>query len=185
MQEKSFSKIDFTQNPPAEGEYENCTFTNCDFSNTDFADRHFMDCAFEDCNLSMVKLFGTALQEVAFKKCKMLGLHFENCQAFGLSVRFEDCNLDHSSFFKTRLKKTLFKNTKLIEVDFSGCDLSGAVFDACDLTRATFENSVLEKADLRSAYNFSIDPEKNRIKKAKFSLAGIAGLLDNYDIEIE
>jgi len=32
--------------------------------------------------------------------------------------------------------------------------------------------------------NYSIDPEKNKIKKARFSTAGIAGLLDKYDIEI-
>jgi fluoroquinolone resistance protein len=44
---------------------------------------------------------------------------------------------------------------------------------------------LLEKADFRTAYNYSIDPEKNRIKKAKFSIFGVTGLLDKYDIEIE
>ncbi|MGB5462457.1 MAG: pentapeptide repeat-containing protein, partial [Aureibaculum sp.] len=34
-------------------------------------------------------------------------------------------------------------------------------------------------------YNYSIDPEKNPIKKAKFSQDGIGGLLDKYDIVIE
>jgi hypothetical protein len=43
----------------------------------------------------------------------------------------------------------------------------------------------LEKADFRTSYNYSINPEVNRIKKAKFSTAGIAGLLCKYDIEIE
>jgi len=33
--------------------------------------------------------------------------------------------------------------------------------------------------------NYSIDPELNKIKKARFSTQGIAGLLDKYDIEIE
>jgi len=32
--------------------------------------------------------------------------------------------------------------------------------------------------------NFSIDPEIKRIRKAKFSIADITGLLDKYDIEI-
>jgi fluoroquinolone resistance protein len=43
----------------------------------------------------------------------------------------------------------------------------------------------LEKADLRTAYNYSIDPSINKIKKAKFSLPGVVGLLSKYDIEIE
>jgi len=51
--------------------------------------------------------------------------------------------------------------------------------------RAAFENTILEKADFRTSFNYSIDPEKNRIRKARFSLAGISGLLDKYDIEID
>ena len=50
---------------------------------------------------------------------------------------------------------------------------------------AKFENSILEKADLRTSRNYLIDPELNKIKKAKFSIHGIAGLLAKYDIEIE
>jgi hypothetical protein len=49
---------------------------------------------------------------------------------------------------------------------------------------ATFENTILEKADLRTAYNYSIDPTMNKIKKAMFSKAGISGLLDRLDIDI-
>jgi len=70
------------------------------------------------------------------------------------------------------------------EIDLTECDLTSAVFDNCDLTRATFHNTILEKADLRSAYDYSIDPENNRIKKAKFSVTGLPGLLDKYGIEI-
>jgi fluoroquinolone resistance protein len=72
----------------------------------------------------------------------------------------------------------------LTEADFSESDLTAAVFDHCDLARATFDHTVLEKADFRTAVNYSIDPEKNKIKKARFSMAGIAGLLDKYDIDI-
>ena len=55
----------------------------------------------------------------------------------------------------------------------------------CDLTDTKFENTVIEKADFRTSFNYSIDPYLNRIKKAKFSLTNITGLLDKYDIEIE
>jgi hypothetical protein len=59
------------------------------------------------------------------------------------------------------------------------------VFDNCDLLQAIFDLSIIEKADFRTAYNYSINPEKNRIKKAKFSVLGLSGLLEHYDIEIE
>lgn len=84
-----------------------------------------------------------------------------------------------------KLRNSIFKNTNFNETDFTGCDLSSSVFDNCNFIRATFENTVLEKCDFRTSFNFSIDPERNRISKAKFSLAGIAGLLDKYEIEID
>ena len=43
----------------------------------------------------------------------------------------------------------------------------------------------LEKADFRTAFNYSIDPENNRMKKAKFSPPEVVGLLNKYDIEID
>ena len=64
-------------------------------------------------------------------------------------------------------------------------DVDGAVFDHCDLSRATFDNTSIERDDFRTSYNYSIDPERNRIKKAKFTIFGISGLLDKYDIHIE
>jgi len=46
-------------------------------------------------------------------------------------------------------------------------------------------NTILENADLRSAYNFSINPTTNRIKGARFSSSGLAGLLDIFLLNIE
>ena len=68
---------------------------------------------------------------------------------------------------------------------FAEADLTEAVFKDCDLSGAIFDYTVLEKADLRTAQHYSIDPENNRLKKARFSIFGIAGLLDKYDIDIE
>ena len=83
------------------------------------------------------------------------------------------------------MKKTIFTSCKLEEVDFTEADLSSSVFDNCDLSKTIFENTILQKVDFRTAYNYSINPEKNNIKKAKFSLPEVMGLLNNYDIEIE
>ncbi|KAA6340346.1 Pentapeptide repeat protein MfpA [termite gut metagenome] len=115
----------------------------------------------------------------------MLGFRFDNCNDFMLSVGFENCSLNFSSFYKIKIKKTIFKNSQLREVDFSECDLTGSVFENCDLMQTTFNSTTIERTDFRTSYNYSIDPEKNRIKKARFSLFGVLGLLDKYDIKID
>jgi len=115
----------------------------------------------------------------------MLGLRFECCNPFGLSFTFTDCLLTHSSFYKLKIKKTVFKDSQLQEVDFTQTDVTGGVFDNCNLAQAVFDSSVLLKADFRSAYNYSIDPDINQITKAKFSISGLAGLLYKYNIHIE
>jgi uncharacterized protein YjbI with pentapeptide repeats len=155
------------------------------FTNFDLSESVFTDCTFTGCSLSAVKLNGTALRNVRFKDCKLTGLPFENCTDFLMSLSFENCILNLSSFIKLKLEKTVFRGCEMREVNFASCNLTSAVFNECDLACASFEKTLLEKADFRSAYNFSIDPENNRIKKARFSSFGIAGLLDKYDIVIE
>ena len=104
---------------------------------------------------------------------------------FGLSLRFENCLLNHASFFQIELKNTVFTKCQLQETDFTESNVTGSLFDECDLYRAMFNQSILEKADFRTSRNYSIDPENNRIKKAKFSYPEILGLLDKYDIETD
>lgn len=182
---ETFKSTDFSENKLAAGDYENCVFNGCNFSGADLSELVFSECEFSSCNMSMAKLSKTALRDVKFKGCKMLGLHFQNCNEFLFEVYFENCTLDLSSFYQRILKKITFKDTSLHEVDFTEADLSAALFNNCDLLNAIFDNTILEKADLRTSYNYSIDPAMNRIKKAKFSMAGLAGLLHAYDIEIE
>ena len=90
IEEKTFDKINFTQNPLTKGDYEYCTFINCDFSNSDLSDIKFLECEFLGSNLSLAKLTKTALRDIKFKDCKMLGLHFEDCNKFGFNVYFDN-----------------------------------------------------------------------------------------------
>ena len=69
-------------------------------------------------------------------------------------------------------------------ITLTAADLSGAVFADCDLNGAIFDRTVLEKADFSTARNYSIDPETNRIRRARFSISGLPGLLGRYDIDI-
>jgi fluoroquinolone resistance protein len=180
-----FDHIDYKANPLSKGEYENCNFKSCDFSNSDLSEIVFDACEFSACNLSLVKISKTAFREVKFRDCKMLGLRFDTCNEFGLSFSFDNCSLNHSTFYQAKLRMTIFKNCQLHEIEFTESDMTGSTYDKCDLMGAKFENTIIEKADFRTSYNYSIDPESNRIKKAKFSLTGVPGLLFKYDIEID
>lgn len=51
--------------------------------------------------------------------------------------------------------------------------------------RAVFQQTNLEKTDFTTAYNFVFDPESNRMRKARFSVYGLPGLLEKYGLEIE
>ncbi|MDX5435684.1 MAG: pentapeptide repeat-containing protein [Pontibacter sp.] len=181
---KIFKATDFTEKSLPKGEYENCVFDGCVFQNSDLRGVVFIDCEFRNCDLSMANLLDAAFREVQFTGCKLLGLHFENCTKFLLSMSFEDSQLNLSSFYKLSLKGAKFKNCNLREADFSEADLTSATFSHCDLTGATFDHTTLEKADLRTSTNYAIDPGKNRIRKARFSLPEVIGLLSGYDIDI-
>ncbi len=83
------------------------------------------------------------------------------------------------------MTKIKFVHTSLKQVVFTNANLFQAVFDHCDLSDAIFNGTDLREADFVTAHNYSIDPELNTIKKAKFSLDGVVGLLAKYAIRIE
>jgi fluoroquinolone resistance protein len=167
------------------GDYEHCIFTGIDFARATLADFHFIDCRFDHCDLAMTVLNkNTSFRDVAFVQCRLQGVIFSNCNGFLFSAAFEYCNLKYASFFDMKLKKTPFKECDLEEADFTGSDLTQAMFEQCDLKGTHFENTILEKADFRSSVNYSIDPEKNKILKARFSFPAAAGLLDKYGVDL-
>jgi len=185
VENKLFKGIDYTINSLDKGEYDNCTFVNCIFSDSDLSMIHFIECEFDNCNLGMAKMNGVVLNDVNFTQCKPLGIDFHNCDTYLFSAKFKDCVLNLASFYKLKLNHAKFTNCILQEVDFIETNLTSSIFDNCDLSRAVFENTILEKADFRSSYNYSINPEINKIKNAKFSLSGIVGLLEKYNLEID
>lgn len=184
-QDKQFEGVDYTVNQLSVGDYENCHFNNCNFSESNLSKITFIDCKFDHCNLSSASINSTSFQEIIFSDCKMMGLRFENCNQFLFTVSFTNCILNLSTFYKVKLKNTRFSNCSIQEVDFTEADLTAAELDNCNMLLAVFDNSILEKADLRTAINFSIDPERNKIKKAKFAMSSLRGLLHKYDLVIE
>jgi uncharacterized protein YjbI with pentapeptide repeats len=182
---KTFEKVLYTDRRINGREFDGCVFKNCDFSNSDFSDNVFIDCEFIDCNLAMTKLRNSSLKSVVFTDCKLLGIEFHECADFLFQIELADCVADYSSFANKKMQKSKFSNCSLKEVTFAGADLTKAVFDNCNLENAIFNNTQLKEADFRTARNYKIDPELNPMRKAKFAIAGIQGLLEKYDIKID
>lgn len=167
---------------PVPTEYEDCTFRHLDLSGASLADYIFTNCRFTDCNLSNVAVSNTAFREVRFSNCKMLGILFEDCHTFLLEMGFDSCNLAMASFRAIKLPGTVFNACILHEADFSEANMKQAVFRNCDLLNAVFEYTELVNADLASARNYRINPERNRLKGARFSYPEVEGLLADYGV---
>lgn len=184
-QDKTFEKIDYSEKKLSDREFINCEFIDCNFQKSNLGHNDFMDCTFTGCNLSLSVLNGAGIKNARFINCKLMGIDFSRCNSFLFSVYFQNCHLDYCSFFQLKMKKTSFINCSIKDVDFGETDLGGSVFDNSDLLNTSFMRSILEKTDFRTATNYTFDPEMNKIKKAKFSLPGVTGLLSKYLIDIE
>lgn len=179
-----FKNVDYTQSPFLKGEYDNCTFIDCKFEAVYLSAITFLECTFDTCDMTNTKVKSTSFNEVDFVNCKLLGVDFSVCNDFLFEATFQGCKLELASFAKLKIKQTTFRTSNLREVDFTGANLENSVFDDCDLTAAIFENTNLGKADFSTAYNYTIDPSLNQLKKAKFSRSEIHGLLTKFDIKI-
>lgn len=182
---KEFKNIDYSEKLLQNKDFVKCTFVSCNFSNSNLRDTNFEDCIFNNCNFSMALINNIGLSNVLFCNCKILGVDFTKCSKFMFSFKFENCILDYSIFFGTKLKNTSFLKCSLKEVDFSESNLTSSSFQESDLTGTRFSNTILEKADFRYARNFSIDPEFNKIKNARFSAYQLEGLLHKYQLNID
>ena len=180
-----FKNIDFTATPLAYRDFEQCVFTDCNFNGVDLSDLNFINCLFVDCNLSLAQINSTSFQEVKFLNCKMTGFNLETCNPFGLKVHFDNCIINESSFYELQLQKTHFKGCNLQHSDFAYANLSQVFFENCNLDQTVFDQTNLEKANLSSAYNFTINPTQNKLKNAKFSKENCIGLLSSFQIKIE
>jgi len=184
-QDKTFAKVNYAEKKLRNREFVKCEFVGCDFSKSDLQGNSFEDCTFKQCNFSMAEVYDTGFRNAKFIGCKMLGVDFTRCSKFAFSFSFTECHLDYSNFFGTKLKKTIIRNCTLKDVEFTEADLTASEFLECDLSSARFSNTNLEKADFRPAINLAIDPDGNKMKKAKFSALNLGGLLFKYNLDID
>lgn len=177
----------FDQTFPAQWtgqEFEECTFRKLELSRTAFTNTNFINCHFEGCNLTRVELKNTKLYDVRFAGCKLAHVDFSFCNAFGFYIGCQDCQLDYTIFIDRKLKKAQFVDCSIKEAQFIKCDLTGTVFKHCNLELARFEGNNLSQADFTSSYNLELNPDDNKVKKARFSLHNLPGLMTKYDLVI-
>ena len=182
---EEYSKIDFTKKKIKKGEYDNCTFSNCNFENVHASNIQFVECEFIDCNFSNAIVTHTAFKDVNFINCKMIGVKFNECDAFLLQFSFKECQLNFSSFYQLKIPKTVFNSCNLEEVDFTESMLQNAVFENCDLKKTIFDRTNLEKVDFKTAFNLDINPQENKLNGAKFSKQNVVGLVSIYKVIVE
>lgn len=177
-----FEKDEVLTIATVETQFDACVFKNLDFTTTNFLGCDFTNCTFDNCNFSMVKFGPIGLDKVFFLNCKMIGADFTHAKDFLFAANFTNCILDYAAFMKKKNRKCHFNNCSLKGADFSEADLTGAQFERCNLSAAVFMRSILNGANFVSSFNFTIDPEKNMLRKAKFTADGLVGLLTNYGI---
>ena len=180
-----FDRITYSSDELNLMEFERCIFRNCDFSSCNFIGVTFIDCRFVACNFDGANINHVALRTVHFEDCQIKDVNFSMCDKLIFEIAFNDCILDFSKFYTLKIKGTAFMNCSLIAVDFMNTDLTEVVFDHCDLYRSEFDKAIANKADFRTSYNYTIDPEKTKIKKAVFSFPEVKGLLFKHDLIIK
>lgn len=182
---ETFRNHDFAKEPCNGALFEGCRFEQCNFFSAALHHCRFIDCVFADCQLASANFTQAMLNDVVFQQCKIMGVRFDSLRSTPLSVGFEGCVLDLSSFYRLNLSGTSFERCSLREVDFTEADLQRASFEGADLTGAQFDECNLEEADFRQTVGCVIYPNKNKIRKARFSISGLPGLLQQYGIVIE
>lgn len=182
--DKNYIKSDFPLQSYMGFEFENCIFENCDWSQKNFKGSTFIDCEFIDCNLTAIDFSGVGLKNVTFNQCKMLGIAFQSCDDFLFSIHCKGSVLNMSSFVRKKLVDSTFFMCDLKEVNFAEANLTKVDFFECNLENAFFNSTNLTKVNLKTAHNFTIDPNFNTVQNLEITTSGLAGLLTKFQLKI-
>ena len=180
----SFEKVHIQDIRLSEIEFFNCTFTNNILFKGVFKKCRFEKCTFKDCDLSLSKFTDSVFVDVNFTNCKMVGIDWTVISK-PLKISFTGCIISDSSFYNLDLIGLVMAKCIAHNTDFEKTDLSKSDCSKTDFMGSKFSGTNLSGADLREALNYFINPNNNKIKKAKFSYPEVITLLDVWDIIIE
>ena len=180
-----FDQLSDTPSNLVSQDFEQCTFRQLDLSKRSLSGSSFVNCQFDTCILTNADIRNTKLYDVTFLRSRLIQLDFGHCNPFGFHVDFTGCQLDHTIFLNRNLKKTRFIECSMKEAHFLKCDLTKAEFDQCNLELARFGECNLTQVNFSSSFNLKMDLDDNVVKKARFSLHNLPGLLSKYDLVIQ
>jgi uncharacterized protein YjbI with pentapeptide repeats len=167
-------------------EFIDCKFQRCSLVESVLRDCRFIDCVFLGCDLSLVQAPNSVFSAVRFEDSKILGVNWTlanwSAPRLGEPMVFSRCAISHSTFIGLHLQGIQIKDCVAANVDFREADLSQADFSGTDLSDSLFGNTNLEEADLSGARDYHIDPGKNTLRGARFSLPEALALLYHMDI---
>jgi fluoroquinolone resistance protein len=167
-------------------EFHDCVFVGGSFVESVFRRCRFVTCVFRECDLSLVRVPQSTFTGVRFEECKLVGVNWtEACwptARLGRPLSFSKCSISHSTFLGLRLQGIEIRDCVAQDVDLREADLSGAEFGLTDLSGSLFGGTDLSRADLSRAINYLIDPGKNVLTQARFSLPEALSLLHGMDI---
>jgi uncharacterized protein YjbI with pentapeptide repeats len=170
-------------------EFSDCTFRDSSFIESTFKDCRFVDCVFQDCDLSLIQIPGSTFQSVQFKHSKLIGVDWTRANwpetRLADDLIFSNCALNHATFIGLKLPGLKIISCAAVDIDFREANLRGADFAGTDLSQSIFHSTDLSAADLSQARNYAIDPSKNILKGARFSLPEALALLKCMDIILE
>lgn len=168
--------------------FDSCKFINANFPESQFIRCKFVDSEFDNCDLSAAQFKSSSLNNITFVESKATGINWTmlNWPRVQLSSPFQFYNsiISYSSFYSLDLPELVIEACIAHDVDFREANLQRANFHLTDFEHSQFVNTNLSEADFTEAHSYSIDPNQNHIKRAKFSLPDAIHLLDGFDINI-
>lgn len=190
-EDETFKNLDLQGQTIDSIRFDECEFIDCNFTEAVFKSCAFKSCIFTNCDLSLVKVNYSHFKDVHIKNSKAVGIIWpaaawgkkDDLQLFK-PFEFTSSVLNYSSFSGLDLEKISIENCTAKEVDFAEANLINAKFMGTDLEGSIFRNTNLEEADFVGAKNYTIAPDLNTIKNAKFAMPEAIALLYNMEIEL-
>lgn len=133
--------------------------------------------------LRTLHLQPVGLSTLSLHVVPLLRLRTEQRQGTGLAL--SRCPLRVNEAPGLNLRGATLEACSAKEADFAEADLRDALCPRTDFAGAKFHGTNMERADMREALNYVIDPRVNKVKGARFSLPEAVALLRGLDIVVE
>jgi fluoroquinolone resistance protein len=143
------------------GELSGFSFSEINFTDFSLRAALIIESRFIRCNLANLDLTNANFRSVKFEACNLMGINWTKLKRIS-ELTFYSCKLDYGSFQSLQLRSSSFIDCSLKEADFSDADISKVDFSNSQLAGTSFARANLEKADLRTAKNYFIDPKLTR-----------------------